>query len=80
MESLLRGTHAQLSCPGAHAQMAWLSASIISFLKMARALMVTTSHPPHFWVESVSTSIYLINLHPLLCQVALLSSVPLIVS
>jgi hypothetical protein len=43
-------------------------------LEIARALMIAASLPPHFWVEVVSTSTYLINLQP---SVALHGGIPL---
>jgi hypothetical protein len=33
-------------------------------LETARALMIASSIPPHFWVEAVSIATYLINIQP----------------
>jgi hypothetical protein len=36
--------------------------------------MIVASLPPHFWAEAVSTSTYLINIHP---SIALQGGIPL---
>jgi hypothetical protein len=59
-----QGTLAQFSCPGAHAQNRVAERKHRHLLKTARAFMIASSVPPHFWVKSVSTAIYLINIHP----------------
>jgi hypothetical protein len=33
-------------------------------VETGRALMITSSVPPHFWAETVSTATYLINIQP----------------
>jgi hypothetical protein len=59
-----QGTLAQFSCPGAHAQNEVAERKYHHLLEIARALMIVSSVPPHFWDETVSTATYLINIQP----------------
>jgi hypothetical protein len=57
-------TLAQFSCPGAHAQNGVAKHKYRHLLDTTRALMITSSVPPHFWAEAISTATYLINIQP----------------
>jgi hypothetical protein len=57
-----KGTLAQFSCPGAYAQNGVVERKYWHLLETAHTLMIASSAPSHFWVEVVSTAIYLINI------------------
>src|SRR3954462_2663707 len=69
-----QGTLAQFSCPGAHAQNGVSERKNHHLLETARAMMIASSLPPHFWAEAVATSTYLINIQP---SAALHGGIPL---
>jgi hypothetical protein len=56
-----QGTLAQFFVLVLILRMGLLSARIIIY-EITRALMITSSVPPHFWAEVVSTATYLINI------------------
>jgi hypothetical protein len=59
-----QGTLAQFSYPGVQAQNGVVERKHRHLLKIARALMIASSVPPHFLAEPVSTTTYLINIQP----------------
>jgi hypothetical protein len=68
-----QGTLTQFSCYGVHAQTGIAERKHHHLSKAARALMIASSVPPHFWVEATSTVTYLINIQP---SSALQGSIP----
>jgi hypothetical protein len=59
-----QGTLAQFSCPGAHAQNGVVEHKHHHLIETARAHMIVSSAPSHFWAKTVSTATYLINIQP----------------
>jgi hypothetical protein len=59
-----QGTLAQFSYPGAHDQNGIAERKHRHLLETARALMIASSVPPHFWVGVVFIATYLINIQP----------------
>jgi hypothetical protein len=72
--TLVKGTLAQFSCSSAHAQNGIAECKHRHLFKTTRAMMIAFSLLPHFWVEPVSTSVYLINIQP---SAALHGGIPL---
>ena len=54
----------QLSCLRAHPQNRVAEHKHRHILEIARALLLGAYIPPHFWVDAVSTVVYLLNLQP----------------
>jgi hypothetical protein len=59
-----QGTLAQFFCPGAHPQNEVAERKHRHLLETARALMIVSFVPHHFWTKTVSTATYLINIQP----------------
>jgi hypothetical protein len=59
-----QGTIAQFSCRGNHPQNGVAEHKHRHLLETARALMIASSVPPHFWAGVVSTTTNLINIQP----------------
>jgi hypothetical protein len=57
-----QSTLSQFSCLGAHAQNGVAERKDRHLLETARALMIASSVPPHFWAGVISTVTYLINI------------------